>query len=212
MYLFPPRAEKAIKPEELEDVEPDTWIAQPKYNGSCSSLFLKGHEGYELYNRHRERLTLQRPIRYELLNDSDKWMVLCGEYLNKNKLGEGKQPFNHKFVIWDILVWQGTYLLGWETEQRLSLLYELFGTSRAAVTDTHFSLYEHLISTHVKDVYLAPTYTSYFKPLYDDLIQTDLYEGLVLKRAKAKLEIGMHSNNNSRWQIKARKETLNYKF
>jgi ATP-dependent DNA ligase len=212
-YLWPPRAEHCILPDQLTDVTEGDWLAQPKYNGSCSVLFLNGHTDYRLFNRHNEELTLQHPLAYNQLNDHDsKYMVLCGEYLNKNKKGEDNQPFNHKFVIWDILVHRGTYLLGRPVEWRMNLLYELFGTSRGVITDQSFTLFEHLMATKVKDVFLAPTYTKHFKALYDDLIKTDLYEGIVLKRANAPLELGIRENNNSAWQVKARKQTKNYNF
>src|SRR5579859_6691628 len=132
-YIYPPRPETAMDPALLDDTGPG-WIAQPKYNGSCAVVFINGRKDYRIYNRHAERLTLQKPISYTALNDCDKYMVLCGEYLNKNKIGEDHNVFNHKFIIWDILVWKGQYLIGQTFEQRLVLLHALFGTSRAFVT------------------------------------------------------------------------------
>ncbi len=210
-YIYPPRAESAIDPTYLNNMG-DAWIAQPKYNGSCAVLFIKGYEEYRICNRNGEPLTLQMPIRYTELNDSSKYMVLCGEYLNKNKIGEGGAPFNHKFIIWDILVWKGEYLVGKTVEERLHILYNLFGSSRGFVSDKGIALFNHLHTTQVKDVFMAPSYQNNFKGLYDELIQTDLYEGIVLKRKSAKLEVGSREKNNSAWQVKARKGTKNYSF
>jgi ATP-dependent DNA ligase len=210
-YLYPPRPESPISPDELDSIS-DGWIAQPKYNGSCAVVFINGHKDYQIFNRKREPLTLQKPIAYTELNDSDRYMVLCGEYLNKNKKGEDGQPFNHKFIIWDILVWKGLYLVGETLETRLRILIELFGSSRSMVTEGALHLYEHLHITKVENVFMAPSYTSHFKALYDEIIQTDLYEGLVLKKGPAKLELGFKEKNNHTWQVKARKETKNYIF
>jgi ATP-dependent DNA ligase len=210
-YIYPPRPESAIPPDELDKVG-DGYIAQPKYNGSCGVLFLKGRTNFHLYNRHNEPLTKQVPIPYSELNDSDKYMVLCGEYLNKNKLGENDQQFNHKFIIWDILVWQGRYLIGETFESRLMLLSSLYGTSQSVVTKDSIVMYEHLQTTRVENVYVSPSYVNNFKSLYDRIVKTDLYEGIVIKKASAKLELGFKKKNNYTWQFKARKETKNYVF
>ena len=210
-YIYPPRAESAIDPKLLKDIG-ESWIAQPKYNGSCTVLFINGHADYKLYNRHAEPLTLQQPINYTALNDSEKYMVLCGEYLNKNKTGENGLPFNHKFIIWDILVWKGEYLLGTSVEERLTILYTLFGSSRGHISEKGMHLFNHLHTTPLHDVFMAPSYQHSFKNLFDELIQTDLYEGLVLKKKNARLDLGLREKNNGAWQFKARKGTRNYQF
>ncbi len=210
-YIYPPRAETAIDPVHLDKIG-EGWVAQPKYNGSCAVVFINGRHGYQIFNRYGENLSLQRPIAYQQLNDSDEFMVLCGEYLNKNKLGEDGKPFNHKFIIWDILVWQGTYLIGKTFEERLSILYNLFGSNRAQVGPNNFDFFNHLHTTPFENVYMAPSYQGRFAQLYAEIIETDLYEGLVLKKASAKLELGFREKNNAAWQVKARKTTKNYNF
>ncbi|SIO53907.1 ATP-dependent DNA ligase [Chitinophaga niabensis] len=210
-YIYPPRPEAAIAPALLKGFG-EGWAAQPKYNGSCAVLFINGYRDYQLYNRRNEKLSLQNVIQYNLLNDSEKYMVLCGEYLNKNKFGEDGKAFNHKFIIWDILVWRGRYLIGETFENRLTLLHELFGSSRGYVSKNNMSIYNHLHTTQVENIFMAPAYLDGFCELYQDVAETDLYEGLVLKKANARLEPGFREKNNHSWQIKARKPTLNYKF
>lgn len=46
----------------------------------------------------------------------------------------------------------------------------------------------------------------------NELVKTDLYEGLVLKKIESKLTFGFNEQNNSDWQIKCRKETKIYNF
>ncbi|GEP97679.1 DNA ligase-like domain-containing protein [Chitinophaga cymbidii] len=210
-YIYPPRPEAAITPALLSGLGAG-WIAQPKYNGSCAVLFINGNHEYKLFNRKNEELSLQNPIQYTSLNDSEKYMVLCGEYLNKNKYGEDGRPFNHKFIIWDILVWKGHYLIGETFEKRLTLLYELFGGSRGFVSESDMVIFNHLLTTRVENVFMAPAYLDGFGELYQEITRTDLYEGLVLKKADARLEPGFRERNNHSWQIKARKPTLNYNF
>jgi hypothetical protein len=48
--------------------------------------------------------------------------------------------------------------------------------------------------------------------LYAQIVDTDLYEGLVLKRKTAKLTFGLVEKNTNTWQIKCRKPTKNYDF
>ena len=58
-------------------------------------------------NRHGDRLT-----RFEIKNEeilslykgTGGWTVLNGEYLNKNKRDETGKSFNHKLILFDILV------------------------------------------------------------------------------------------------------------
>lgn len=213
LYLRPPRAETAMEAKYLAGVNESEYFAQPKYNGSCTSLFLKGREHHRLFNRHGEELTLQRPLNYLDLNDSaDKWMVLCGEYMNKGKKGEDGNLFNHKFIIWDILVHQGVYLLGTTVDARILLLQELFGTSRAKVTGKDLTIYDHLIITEHPNIFLAPTYSANFQDVYNSVVPTDAYEGIVVKRRDAKLGMGLNEKNNAGWQFKVRKPTKNYNF
>jgi ATP-dependent DNA ligase len=217
-YIYPPRPETTIAPDQLSEINED-WIAQPKYNGSCAVLFIEGQKGYRLFNREGEELSLQKPLNYTGLNDSEKYMVLCGEYLNKNKKGEDGNSFNHKFIIWDILVWGGKYLVGLTFEARLEIMVNLFSYNSLVVTPDgclyESSLshgYEYLNPTRIEGIFLAPSYVNHFKTLYDDLIKTDIYEGLVLKRKSAKLETGFKEKNNASWQVKVRKATKSYTF
>jgi ATP-dependent DNA ligase len=138
-------------------------------------------------------------------------MVLSGEFLNKNKKGEDGNPFNLKFVIWDILVYEGKYLLGRTTIDRLNLLEELYPCTRMMVGEKIETM-NHLCFTNYANVYKAPYYTKSFVMLYRSIVNTDLYEGLVLKRKSAKLTLGLNEKNNSDWQIKCRKPTKNYSF
>ena len=88
-------------------------IAQPKLNGSNAVIFMNGKDVY-FFNRHNQRMTNVQLSKDELLRlySGEGWMVINGEYLNKSKNDESGLPFNHTLVIFDILVHNGTYLLG----------------------------------------------------------------------------------------------------
>ena len=205
-YIFPPRPKNAIPDSDLNFWDNGSLLAQPKLNGSNCVIFTNG-EKLMVMNRHSQYLTNVDIQRQEILDlfkgDIGKWMVLNGEYLNKSKQDENRQTFNHKLVIFDILVYNSDYLVGKTFQERINLLDELYGQK-----DSEKS-YLYSISNNV---YRVKSFENGFKSIYDQLTPIDLIEGLVLKRKNARLEIGNTENNNIKSQLKARKPTKLYKF
>jgi hypothetical protein len=205
-YIFPPRPKNAIPDSDLNFWDNHSLVAQPKLNGSNCVIFTNG-EKLMIMNRHSQYMTNVDIQRQEVLDlfkgEPGKWMVLNGEYLNKSKQDENRQTFNHKLVIFDILVYNSDYLVGKTFQERINLLDELYGQN-----DSEKS-YLYSVSNNV---YRVKSFESGFKSLYDQLTPIDMIEGLVLKRKNARLEIGNTENNNIKSQLKARKATKNYKF
>ena len=204
-YIFPPRPKNAIPDTELEFWDNGSLLAQPKLNGSNCLIFTNGVKSVVM-NRHNQRLT-----NFRLTDDEIKsiyrgnggWTVLNGEYMNKSKSDENSQVFNHKFVIFDILCFNGEYLLGKTFEERIKLLDTIFGKQ------TSDKDYLYRVS---ENVYRVKSFETGFKNIYDCLTPIDMIEGLVMKRKNAKLEIGATENNNIKSQLKCRKATKNYKY
>jgi ATP-dependent DNA ligase len=130
-------------------------------------------------------------------------MILNGEYLNKSKLDETGQPFNHKFVIFDILCFDGEYLVGKTFEERVSLLDQLYGQINSE-KDYLFTVSENVLR--------VKSYLNGFADIFNQLTPIDMIEGLVMKRKNARLEFGSSEMNNVKSQIKCRKATKNYKY
>lgn len=214
IYLYPPRPEQTTQNTELGKYDNGNYIAQVKSNGDCTVLFLSDKGDMVVMNRHKGTITSNYSnIDLKGLQRGKGWTVLCGEMLNKSKYGEDGKLFNQKFVIWDILVHESKYLLGWTVEKRLELLEELYPCSRMRIgSDGKLEALRYLCSTDHENVYRAPSYYENFESLYHEVTKTDVYEGLVLKRKDAKLTLGMNSKNNHSWQIKSRKPTKNYSF
>ena len=211
-YIYPPRPEFKVAPEELHKFEENDYLAQPKYNGSCCLVFTNGDTCY-VYNRHKNILNnVSTDIDFNQLAKSDHWYVYAGEYLNKSKIGEHGTKLNDKFIIWDLLVWQDQYLVGETLADRLILLEEEYPSNRMRVTPEGVESYEHLCFTNIENVLKAPAYTCGFTKLFNQIIEVDLYEGLVLKKANSKLNFGFNELNNNDWQVKCRKPTKIYKF
>ena len=204
-YLYPPRPKNPIPNTELSFWDNGSLIAQAKLNGSNSSIYTNG-EKVIVMNRHGARLSRVEVDNSEILSlykGTGGWTVLNCEYLNKNKQDENRKAFNHKFVIFDILVNDGDYLVGKTFEERIKLLDTMFGQNECEKS------YLYGIS---ENVYRVKSYENQFNMLYDTLTPIDLIEGLVLKRKSARLEMGTSELNNVKSQIKCRKSTLNYKY
>lgn len=210
-YIYPPRAEVKIHHTELAKYDNDTYFAQPKYNGSCCVVFLTNNECVS-FNRHNQLISKFECDILPLHKGNGK-MVLSGEYLNKSQIGEYNQDLNKCFVIWDILGYENKWLIGATTDERLTLIESLYPCNRMVVESTgKLIAYNHLCCTELDNVFKAPTYMHSFDKLYENIVKTPLYEGLVLKKRNAKLEMGFVEKNNTSWQVKCRKETKNYKF
>ncbi len=203
-YIYPPRPKNAISPQDLNDWDGDSLIAQPKLNGSNCVLFIDGKNSY-IYNRHGEKMSNFQISDSELrkIYSGKGWMVLNGEYLNKSKKDENDSIFNNKLILFDILVYDSQHLIGNTFLQRINLLDNLYGRN--------YSDKEYLYGIS-ENIYRVVSYPNNFKELFDKFTKIDMVEGLVLKRKSAKLENGTSENNNTKSQIKARKSTKNYKF
>jgi len=204
-YIFPPRPKNAIQSSDLDFWDNNTLLAQCKLNGSNCTIYTNGEKNIVM-NRHNGRLTNFQITDEEIKSmyrGNGEWMVINGEYLNKSKSDENRKVFNHKFVIFDILVLDGDSLVGKTFEERVILLDQLYGTKACEKP------YLYGIS---ENIYRVKSYTSNFLDLYNDLVEIDMIEGLVLKRKSARLEAGTSELNNVKSQIKCRKPTKNYRY
>jgi len=204
-YFYPPRPKNAVSPEDLDFWDNNTLISQPKMNGSNCVIFTNG-EDFFVMNRHRQRLTNFKITREELsevYRGDGEWMIINGEYMNKSKNDENGKVFNHKLVIFDILAYNGEYLVGSTFSERVELLDKIYGKNESEKD------YLYSISNNI---YRVKSYTTNFKKIFDEFVKIDMIEGLVMKRSSAKLEAGLTESNNIKSQLKCRKPTLNYKY
>lgn len=205
-YIYPPRAEVAGNPKWINRYDNGQYIGQIKYNGSaCVVLMDNGKQEY--WNRHRQMMKGVDISSLELMGTN----IIVGEWLNKNQ--EGENEIRKGFVIWDILVYQSNYLIGQTFQQRLNLLHTIFPSVVTEIDkDGKLVGHEFQMKTQFPDVYLAASFMGDFQTVFSEAIQYPLYEGLVLKKADAKLDFGYTSANNAGWQVKFRKPTKNYTF
>lgn len=217
-FIYPPRPEVKCSPDQLGKYT-EGYIAQPKLNGSCACLYLDGATSI-LYERHNTLLTNTKDLGFSRLHHGNGAMILVGEYMNKNKRGVGGVEFNHRFVIFDIIMYAGKSLIGSTTTERLDLLENIYGSHEMTVSKDGglITADKYLYLTAYENIYRVKSFIpdtdveNGWIRLYTDLVQHDMYEGLVLKRMNAKLEAGLREANNTGWQVKCRKETKIYKF
>ena len=203
-YIYPPRPKNAFPPKDLSYWDDNSLIAQPKMNGSNAVIFVDNGK-VRAMNRHNQPLTnfnLKEEIE-SLFSGISGWYVLNGEYMNKAKNDDWNNQFNHKFVIFDILVHNSTHLIGKSTIERLRILDDLFSYSPCK--------WNYLFQIS-ENVFRVKSYEMGFNDLFDGLTKIDMIEGLVLKRKNARLEAGIREDNNSKWMLKTRKPHKNYKY
>ena len=207
-YIYPPRAETKSPPSGLSTYERMGFIAQPKLNGSCGVLFLDGLGTARLMGRHNNdfvRIGIDKE-HLRSLHRGAGYMILVGEYMNKSQKDSNKKLFNEVFVIFDIICYNGRQLINstfLERQELLDTLYPSFDY------DAKFDDYIRYVSP---STYRVNNFVSGFEPLFKKIVDTQMYEGFVLKRPDGKLENGLRETNNTGWQLKIRKPTKNYKY
>ena len=202
-YIDPPSPEINLPSSELNKYDNGLWLGQPKLNGSNITIFTNGVE-LHVYNRHNSPLSNVKMTKEDFLSlhRGSGWFVLNGEYMNKSKLNGKNEVFNHKLVIFDVLVYNGIQTIGMTFEERINLLNKLYTQSD----------YDGFINKVSDKVYMVKSFYENFHQTYQKIIQTDMYEGWVLKKRNAKLKNGISEKNNTDSQMKFRKPTKNYSY
>jgi ATP-dependent DNA ligase len=129
-------------------------------------------------------------------------MILCGEYMNKSKKDENEKVWNQKYVIWDIIMYDGEHLINTTFEYRQYLLMALYSLCSK----------KKLLHQISENCFRVDFVKKNFLEIYQEITKYDMYEGLVLKKIDGKLENGYSEKNNIKTQIKCRKGTKNYIF
>lgn len=212
-YLYPPRPKHKIKPSTIMQYDNGQYFAQVKTDGSNSTLYIAPDKTWQLWNRHNEKQTLYRDLEFEkLYRGNSGFIVLNGEMLNKNKKHENGKEFNHKFIIFDILVYENQILDGWTLQERIELLGKLYPAEAFRITETGVEHDEFLYQTDVKDIYRVANFVGGFEKIFHDATKLEIYEGIVIKRKNAPLQPMFKKDNNSDTMLKCRREAKNYKF
>ena len=204
-FLYPPRIENKLQPITIEKLDNGSYIAQPKFNGSATSIAISENIAVAK-ERHNTFFSIRPDFDFKSLHKGKGFMCLVGEFMNKSKKDENGKPLRG-FVIWDITAYDGEILIGSTIEERIKLLENLYPSQGTIKTKGGV---DYLIKTNVPNIYRAANFISNFEMIYRDIIDVDAIEGFVMKRKSGRLEIMRTEKNNTSWAVKVRKPTLNY--
>jgi hypothetical protein len=200
-YLYPPRPNKAISKAFVGHYENLGYLAQIKLNGTCSVLGVSpDRQSIRAMTRHNDEHKAWSPNKNTLPAfqnlPGNGWYVFVAELLHS------KGNFRNINYIHDILVADGVFLCGENTQERQDILQNLFKT-----TDDG-SISHTVIDDHT---WLVKNYRKDFLNLFDSLTE-EHYEGLVMKDPKARLKLCDKEHSNSESQVKIRKPNKNYSY
>jgi hypothetical protein len=212
-YLFPPRTEMKIPPgpgpvrsvwERFSDA-----IGQFKVNGTRNILYVYPDGHIECWNRHGEQqkqYSLTPSMRAQVLAlglPRGVFHVLDGELLHSKT-----KTVKDVLYMFDILVYNGEYLLGDTYGQRYQLLHDL-------LTPAGIKFFPLDFHPEIGHMYLAENYpASSWDWMWRTAQPVDYCEGMVLKRTGiiSGLATGYREINNSGFMLRVRKGTKNYGF
>lgn len=201
MTYYPPRPANAIAPTQLSIYEKEGWVLQTKMDGMCGVFVLDG-SSYHGMNRQLE------PIRRWSITEDHKaaireFLPSDGQYVLVGEVIHGRVVADHikhnPIFFHDVLVAGGKSLVGTTYADRQKLLEQLL-PAREGETETH-----HIFNRYV---WRARNYTKDFAKTYELLQRKRAwfpeYEGVVLKRPKARLMPTVKATANESWQLKSR--------
>lgn len=206
-YIYPPRPAGAIPPHHVDRYP--GWIAQYKFNGTRNVVFMFPDGHIEMFNRHKQWNKAYKPtedmvLAFHALNlPKGKFHVFDGELMHSKTRG-----IKDRFILFDILVFNGEYLLGTRYIDRYRMLEALLGTPTEFEAETG-----NKIAYRVNNnIWFSKIYTKDLKERFKKLIHMDEVEGLVLKDPNGRLTFGLQEENNGSWMIRVRKPHKNYAF
>jgi len=206
LYIYPPRPKNKATEDSIPNLLKLGFLPQPKLNGSCAFLSITGiPKETKMMSRHKAPFSNTLLIEKDELNSLHRGtgtMVLTGEYMNKSQKDKNRKVFNGKFVIWDILVYEGEHLVGTTYDERHALLLSLYD----------YEYFDGWIGKISENTYIDLNVEINVTEAWKEIVQIQMYEGFVFKKKEGKLGLGFNSNNNTGWQVKVRKPTRNYSY
>lgn len=204
--LCPPRPKGKLDPlRELDRFDQSgKWLAQRKFNGIRSLLWVGPNKEMRLYDRylkpHGYDLTSQRAssILNSLNLESGKEYWFDGEHLHAKT-----RSIKDTLVLFDVL-WAGKFLFGMSQIDRLNLLSSLCGNPNTLEPGKR--------AIFVGDgLWMAEVFDTNFMEHYKESLHEDWCEGLVLRQRLAKLGTPCRKvNEEVTWQKRARKPSKAY--
>ena len=208
--MFPPRPKNRIRPVELPRWEKKGgWVVQRKFNGTRTLIHIlpngkieASRPGNEPHLQWTLSEAVQQQIRsLNLEGGLEYW--LDGELMN-NKTSDDQ--YKNKVILFDILQ-AGRYLFGRPVLMaRQQMLAQICGNPVKLEPGRGIAL------EVTENIWLAQTFADHFADRWQDFIDFDEIEGLVLKRANSVINDFGNKLYEVDWQVRCRKEHKNYAF
>jgi hypothetical protein len=210
--LFPPHPDSKISPHELCDYEKSgKWLAQRKFNGTHVLIYVSKDRKVSILTRHGTppklfsltKSHIDQILSLNLEEGKDYW--LNGELLDhKTKSKE----YKGKIVLFDVLH-AGRYLIRkFDQLQRIELLDEICRHPKILEPN-------HGVALQVtKDLWMAETWKEDFQLHFNELINLDEIEGLILRKKNSYIDNFGQKQYNVSWIVRCRKPHAggNYNF
>ena len=213
-YIHPQRAIKSIRPKSLNQYDNGEWLLSPNYEGDPCVVFTNGFELMVYDHRGKIFKNVNDGINLRKLARSRNWYVYSGQYCSKPRILDtaGGQIFQaDRFIITDVLVWDGEYLLGSTLLERMSLLDQAFSFHATLIADCYMECFKYLYCTEIPKIMRAKVYAGNFENLFDQ-INLAGYNGIVLRKKETELLDSMRSRNNRQDNIVCRKTISFFNF
>ncbi len=208
--LYPPHPHIRIFKNKLDNYESDgKWIAQRKFNGTNVVVNISKYGDIGILTRHgtAPKLFSLSRSHIEQINslnfEKGKEYWLNGELLDHKT----KNPaYKKKIVFFDVL-YAGNYLVRkMNQDQRLQLLSSICKDAKNT---------ENEIATKcTKDIWMAESWNQDFKYHFEEFIDRDEIEGLILRRKDSFIDNFGFKAHDVNWMVKCRKPHSggNYEF
>ena len=207
--IFPPRPKTRIVPGRLPRYEKTgQWVVQRKFNGTRNTInvtpsgevrFWHYGEPHKLFKPTPE--LIRQVLSLNLQPGLEYW--LDSELL----LSKTKNPhYKGKMVLFDVLQ-SGRYLMGSPDQMgRLELLAKICGHP------TELEPHSGLALQATDGIWMAQTFESDFVDRFNDFLDHDEIEGLVLRKKKSAITSPGATRYEVDWQIRCRKPSKQYQF
>lgn len=209
-YIYPQLPKKSTSGKHLDNFDNGEYVLQPNYEGEVCTVFTNGFELMVYDHRGKILKNVSNTIDFRRMALSKNWFVYTGLYCNKYRNVE--MAFEQdRFIITDVLVWDGEYLVGTTLLERLSLLDHAFKFNVTMISDCFVETFKFLYCTEIIGVFRARVYHSHFVSLFEQMNKA-AYDGVVLRKKETQLQDSMRSRNNRQDNILCRNRISFFNF
>lgn len=209
-YIYPQIAKKTTSANYLNNFDNGEYLLQPNYEGQHCVVFTNGFELMVYDHRGKILKDVSNSIDFRKLSPTRNWFVYFGLYCSKYKNVTLKFE-QDRFIITDVVVWDGEYLVGSTLLERLALLDHAYKFHATMIGDLFAENFKYLYCTEIIGIFRAKVYQLNFKDLFDR-ISLAKYNGIVLRKKESALQGSMQSRNNRQDNILCQKKTNFFKF